>query len=251
MNLTCFPLPLGPYTPAHNPARNVLGGWLVTSYFGGRLDPVTGVPGTHGGMDLAGPGVAGKPIIAPVDGYVSQSWDPTGGGNWTSLITAGGYRFGFGHASSFAPGVNGRTVTAGTVLAYVGSTGHSTGAHLHYAYAAPGTVGWGDPFDTLSACSARIGGTPDTPVITSPNEIGAADMTVPVCKFPDKPAVFMPWMNGQNPAWVYIGSTTEVEQLHAAGVINKNDVRIFASGNDTLDAAWEAWDKSLVPEALR
>jgi len=250
MRLDCFPLTVGPYTPPHQPDRNILGGWLVTSYFGGRADPVTGRPGTHGGMDLAGSGIAGTAIVAPVRGYVNQSWDFSGGGNWTSLITPDGYRFGFGHAQSFAPGVNGKTVEAGTVLAYVGSTGHSTGPHLHFAYAAPGTVGWGDPYDVLCDVSARNGGTPNTPANPSPDVIGA-DMAVPVCKFPDKPALFYPWVNGMNPAWQYVTSPQQLEQLHAAGVVNKTDVRVFASGNDTLDSAWEQWDKSLLPAEYR
>ena len=246
MRLEFFPLTLGPYSPAHDPARSILGGWLVTSYFGGRADPVTGRPGNHGGMDLAGSGVNGTAIVAPVDGYVNQGWDFSGGGNWTSLVSSDGHRFGFGHASSYAPGVNGTTVKAGTVIAYVGSTGHSTGPHLHFAYAPPRTAGWSDPYDLLVDVSARAANPPVPVPDPTPFPIGA-DMAVPVCKFPDKPYVFFPWVNGTLPAWQYVGSPTVLDQLHAAGVVNKNDVRMFASGDDTLDSAWEQWDKTLIP----
>lgn len=155
-----FPLPLGPLVGV-----GTLGGWRVSSYFGGRLDPITGVPSRHGGMDLVAP--TGTPIYAPAAGWCSQAWDATGGGNWTSIACADGSRWGLGHATRFEPGVNGTEVRAGQLVAYVGSTGHSTGAHLHVAYdsADPGGA-YEDPYDLLAeaAAAGRFGGQPTPPL---------------------------------------------------------------------------------------
>lgn len=149
MMLQCFPLRQGPASGV-----GTTGGWRITSYFGGRIDPITGRPGNHGGEDIAG-FQQGEPYYAVVDGYVSQGWDPSGGGNWTTLYGMNGTRFGYGHASSFAPGVNGKTVPAGTVIAYAGTTGASTGVHLHFAYDSEdaGTA-YDDPFDVLQECAS-------------------------------------------------------------------------------------------------
>jgi len=148
--LACFPLDPGPL----DPSPDVVAGWRITSTFGNRPNPMTGAPSHHGGMDLAFGACFGQPIYAPCDGYVTQSWDPSGGGNWTSLVAPDGSYFGFGHASSFVPGASGRQVTAGEVLAYVGSTGASTGAHLHIAYKAPGASAYSDPWDLLQDAAA-------------------------------------------------------------------------------------------------
>lgn len=153
MELDYYPLPEGPY--GYSTGRQ--GGWIITSYFGGRIDPLRGVPGNHGGQDIAGAGINGAPFYAVVDGYVSQGWDPGGGGNWTTLYATNGARFGYGHAQKFAPGVNGRNVAAGTLLGYVGTTGGSTGPHLHFAYDSEDAGGsYNDPYDVLqNASNAR------------------------------------------------------------------------------------------------
>lgn len=163
MQIDVFPLPKGPLAPG----TGVQGGWRITSYFGGRIDPLSGRPGNHGGQDIAGAGVDGQPLYAVVDGYVSQGWDPSGGGNWTTLYADNGARFGYGHAKAYAPGVNGKRVTAGTVLAYVGTTGASTGSHLHFAYdSEDANTYYDDPFDILEECSRAgrfVGATPTSP----------------------------------------------------------------------------------------
>jgi murein DD-endopeptidase MepM/ murein hydrolase activator NlpD len=145
-----FPLPRGPLEPA----ADVLHGWRVTSYFGSRPHPVTGRPSNHGGMDLAYRGCGGQPILAPVPGRVTQSWDPSGGGWWTSLHGDDGSYWGFGHASKFEPGVNGTHVEAGATLAYVGTSGGSTGDHLHVGYRPRGATRYQDPLDLLVAAAA-------------------------------------------------------------------------------------------------
>lgn len=128
--LDVFPLPRGSY--------------YRTSPFGTRTDPLGRGVGFHGGVDLAAP--HGTPIYAVVDGLLNQAWDPGGGGNWTNLWADDGSRYGYGHAAAFydpdgagpATSMNGRRVTAGQVIAYVGTTGGSTGDHLHFAWDAPG-----------------------------------------------------------------------------------------------------------------
>lgn len=150
MQAATFPLPPGPLSAG----LGVVKGWRITSTFGGRLNPLTGLPGNHGGMDLAYAGCTGQPILAPCAGRVAQAWDPTGGGNWTGLTGLDGCYWGLGHALRFASGVNGKAVSAGTVLAYVGTTGGSTGPHLHVAYRAPGAFRYSDPYDLLVAGAA-------------------------------------------------------------------------------------------------
>lgn len=145
MQATMFPLPKGPLPGG----LGVVNGWRITSTFGGRLNPLTGRPGNHGGMDLAYAGCAGQPILAPCTGLVSQMWDASGGGNWTGLFGDDGCYWGMGHASRFAAGVQGRRVPAGMVVAYVGTTGGSTGPHLHIAYRAPKAAAYSDPYDLL------------------------------------------------------------------------------------------------------
>lgn len=131
-------------------------GWAITSYFGPRIDPMTGRPGNHGGMDLAYAGCSGAAIIAPVSGRLSQGWDH-GGGNWSALVGGNGDYWGFGHASRFAwPGGGQRDVRAGDVIAFVGSTGaHTTGPHLHIAFRSKDAPAYEDPFDILTAFGGR------------------------------------------------------------------------------------------------
>lgn len=163
MTIDCFPLPAGSRT-----GTGTVGGWTISSYFGGRIDPLRGVPSHHGGQDIVAP--RGTPLYAVVEGHVSQGWDPSGGGNWTTLYGRDGCRYGYGHALRYEPGVNGRTVPAGTVIAYVDSTGASTGDHLHFAYDGPDPdTAWDDPFDILAeaAAAGRFAGSipnPPTPI---------------------------------------------------------------------------------------
>lgn len=150
---TVFPLPEGP-----SAGLGVMHGWRITSTFGNRPHPVTGQPNRHRGMDFAWYGCSGEPIYAPCAGRVSQGWDASGGGYWTGITGHDGCYWGLGHASRFEPGVNGATVAAGTRVAYVGTTGGSTGPHLHAAYRAPGAGVYSDPWDLLASASVRPGG---------------------------------------------------------------------------------------------
>lgn len=149
--ILCNPLPRGPFSDG----VGFMGGWRITSYFGGRPNPFTGLPSYHSGMDRAAP--RGTPQFAVNSGYVYQGWDNTGGGLWSGLRCDDGSYWGYGHALRFEPGRNGMHVEAGDVLAYVDSTGSSTGDHEHDAYRPPYTLSYGDPFDLLATCHTYAG----------------------------------------------------------------------------------------------
>lgn len=143
----CSPLDWGGYPDQVN---TVLGS-LITSWAGGRLDPFTQVPSWHGGMDLVPKAPFRKPLYAVVRGKIIQAWD-TGGGGWWSRLEASNSPdvFGYGHADGYVvPSLNGRVVEAGTIIGYLGTSGRSTGYHLHFSHKANARANWGDPYPAL------------------------------------------------------------------------------------------------------
>ena len=103
---------------------------VVTSEFGSRIDPITGERRGHTGMDLAVP--TGTPIRAALSGTVTASAYNQGGYGYYVIIDHGsGLSTLYGHCSQLLVPV-GRTVEAGDVIALSGSTGRSTGPHLHF-----------------------------------------------------------------------------------------------------------------------
>lgn len=104
--------------------------FTITSYFGTRVDPISGVVKTHGGTDIAAPG--GTPILAAADGtVVVASYDADGYGFYVKLKHDDTYSTIYGHCSALLVSA-GQTVKQGQVIAKVGSTGYSTGNHLHF-----------------------------------------------------------------------------------------------------------------------
>ncbi|WP_019515457.1 M23 family metallopeptidase [Sphingomonas sp. Mn802worker] len=101
----------------------------VTSTFGYRMHPLLGFMRMHKGIDIGAP--FGSPIYAAIDGVVQFAGRSGGYGNFVKLAHAGGYASGYGHMSRIAvsPGTH---VQRGQVIGYVGSTGMSTGPHLHW-----------------------------------------------------------------------------------------------------------------------
>jgi murein DD-endopeptidase MepM/ murein hydrolase activator NlpD len=87
-------------------------------------------PRPHTGIDYACP--VGTPIHSPVEGYVSHLVTNDRLGNGVYIKTDEGYQYIFGHLSEFKVKV-GEFVSKGEVIALSGNTGHSTGAHLHFA----------------------------------------------------------------------------------------------------------------------
>lgn len=104
-------------------------GARVTSAYGWRLHPILGYGRMHAGTDLAAPW--GAPVYAVADGVVCFTGAHGGHGNYIRLDHGGGTGTGYGHLSRFAVHA-GLRVRAGQVIGYVGSTGLSTGPHLHY-----------------------------------------------------------------------------------------------------------------------
>lgn len=103
---------------------------VVTSEFGNRIDPITGERRGHTGMDLAVP--TGTPIRAALPGTVTVSTYNRGGyGYYITIDHGNGLSTLYGHCSQLLASV-GRTVKAGDVIALSGSTGRSTGPHLHF-----------------------------------------------------------------------------------------------------------------------
>ncbi len=104
-------------------------GATVTSGFGMREHPILGGLRAHRGVDLAAP--MGSPILATSDGNVSMADWSGGYGLTVQLDHGGGLQTRYGHMSrlNVAPG---QRVRKGDVIGYVGSTGLSTGPHLHY-----------------------------------------------------------------------------------------------------------------------
>lgn len=101
----------------------------ISSGFGWRRHPVLGFRRLHKGMDFAAP--HGSPIRAATDGVVGFAGRNGGYGNFVKLVHGSGLATGYGHMSRIAVR-RGERVTRGEVIGYVGSTGLSTGPHLHY-----------------------------------------------------------------------------------------------------------------------
>jgi murein DD-endopeptidase MepM/ murein hydrolase activator NlpD len=111
--------------------RTPVDGARVTSGFGMRRHPILGYSKMHQGVDF-GAGT-GTPVYAAGDGVVIEAKRWGGYGNWLRIRHTGGWETGYAHLSRYTPGLKpGATVRQGQVVAYVGSTGASTGPHLHY-----------------------------------------------------------------------------------------------------------------------
>ena len=108
--------------------RPITKGWL-SSYFGVRKDPFNGRPAMHKGIDFAGK--EDGEIIATASGVVSWSDDRYGYGQLIEINHGDGLKTRYGHNKKLLVNV-GDVVTKGQVIAKMGSTGRSTGPHVHY-----------------------------------------------------------------------------------------------------------------------
>ncbi|MEJ2408929.1 MAG: M23 family metallopeptidase [Novosphingobium sp.] len=102
----------------------------VSSSYGYRTDPFTGAAAFHAGLDFPGP--RGSPIYAAAKGTVSFVGRRHGYGNCIEISHGNGLMTRYAHLSSFGKTHVGEQVDAGTVIAAMGSTGRSTGPHLHF-----------------------------------------------------------------------------------------------------------------------
>ena len=112
------------YAPSLWPVQGV-----VTSSYGERLDPFNGEGAFHKGIDIAT--AMGSPVRAPADGTVLVAAMANGYGREIRIDHGHGIQTLFGHMSGFAV-VAGEEVKRGEIIGYVGSSGRSTGPHLHY-----------------------------------------------------------------------------------------------------------------------
>lgn len=111
-------------TPSIAPVRGIL-----TDGFGGRSDPFTGESGQHHAIDISS--AVGQPIRSPADGIIIKAEWANGYGNVIFISHGYGYSTRYGHLAGFNTRA-GQRVKRGDVIGYVGSTGRSTGPHLHY-----------------------------------------------------------------------------------------------------------------------
>jgi murein DD-endopeptidase MepM/ murein hydrolase activator NlpD len=108
--------------------RPITRGWL-SSYFGIRTDPFTGRRAHHSGIDFAGK--MGSDVVAVAAGVVTYAADRSGYGKLVEINHGNGYATRYGHNSKLLVKV-GDTVKKGQVISKMGSTGRSTGPHVHF-----------------------------------------------------------------------------------------------------------------------
>lgn len=111
------------------PSRMPLDSAKLTSDYGMRVHPVLGGRRAHQGIDLASP--VGTPIYATADGIVAKAQWFGGYGNYIQIEHGADLETRYGHLSQYAV-TAGQRVRKGDLIGYVGSTGRSTGPHLHY-----------------------------------------------------------------------------------------------------------------------
>ena len=111
------------------PSREPIANSYITSSFGGRADPIRGGRQFHKGIDFEAD--VGDPVLAVADGVVSYSGGRSGYGNVIEIDHGNGYVTRYAHNSRLVRRV-GELVRAGQEIAKAGSTGRSTGAHVHF-----------------------------------------------------------------------------------------------------------------------
>jgi murein DD-endopeptidase MepM/ murein hydrolase activator NlpD len=137
------------------PSRDPLESDTMTSSFGMREHPILGGRRAHTGVDLAAP--VGTPIHATADGVVSKAAWFGGYGLYISIEHGGELQTRYGHMSRLNV-AEGQTVHKGDVIGFVGTTGRSTGPHLHYEVRVDGQAVNPVPYmqgDRLAAAAAE------------------------------------------------------------------------------------------------
>lgn len=111
--------------------KTPINGARLSSGFGNRKHPILGYTKLHKGTDFAAP--TGTPIYAAGNGVIEKAGPWSTFGNYVRIQHANGYETAYAHMSRFAAGTKrGARVRQGDVIGYVGTTGASTGPHLHY-----------------------------------------------------------------------------------------------------------------------
>ena len=111
--------------------KTPIDGARLSSRFGKRKHPVLGYTRMHRGIDFAAP--SGTPIMAAGDGRIEKAYRNGGYGKYIRIRHNGNYKTAYAHLKSYARGIRtGKYVKQRQIIGYVGSTGVSTGPHLHY-----------------------------------------------------------------------------------------------------------------------
>ena len=111
--------------------RTPVDGARISSGFGMRMHPILGYSKMHKGIDFAAP--RGTPVMAAGSGTIEYASRYGSYGNYVRIRHANGYKTAYAHLNGFGRGIKkGMKVTQGEIIGYVGTTGRSTGPHLHY-----------------------------------------------------------------------------------------------------------------------
>jgi len=111
--------------------KTPINGARLSSRFGMRRHPISGYSKMHKGTDFAAP--TGTPVYAAGNGVIERASRYGGYGNYVRIQHPNGYETAYAHLSRYGPGIKaGKRVKQGDIIGYVGSTGASTGPHLHY-----------------------------------------------------------------------------------------------------------------------
>ena len=135
--------------------RTPVDGARLSSRFGMRRHPILGYTRMHKGVDFAAP--SGTPIYAAGNGRVTKAGRNGGYGNYVEIRHNGEYSTAYAHLSRFAKGMSpGQRVSQGQVIGYVGTTGRSTGPHLHFEVRRDGSQI--NPLKLKSVALGQLGG---------------------------------------------------------------------------------------------
>jgi murein DD-endopeptidase MepM/ murein hydrolase activator NlpD len=145
------------------PSRMPLDSAALTSSFGMRTHPVLGGRRGHKGIDLGSP--TGTPIRATADGTVSRADWFSSYGLYVSLEHGGNIETRYGHMSRLNV-ASGQQVKKGDIIGYVGSTGRSTGPHLHYEVRIAGTAV--NPVPYMQANDVRVASASEATAVGGP-----------------------------------------------------------------------------------
>lgn len=108
--------------------------YAITSPFGPRKDPFTGEERFHVGLDIANDGIAGREVFSILNGIIEHASYSNSLGNFI-IVNHGYFNTVYAHLEAFARNLQiGDEVTAGNLIGYVGTTGRSTGPHLHIEF---------------------------------------------------------------------------------------------------------------------
>ena len=154
------------------PSLKPVKAYIYTSGFGLRLDPFTGETALHAGVDMSGP--VGEPIYAAGDGTVQSAGWSGAYGNMVDVAHGQGIETRYGHMSRLAV-KSGARVRKGDLIGYMGSTGRSTGSHLHFEVRIDGRAV--NPMPFLEAGTALASVT-DRPDLAQGGPLGADDVRI-------------------------------------------------------------------------